>query len=135
MLMIRLEKHVNICIMKFRSLFENEALVKVFGREHPGYVCGMGLGVTPSQIIGSKSYSTGSGSSSDVAKIQKMQSEIDMLKAQVAEVDVLKEQLTFHMQHVKSNKVTDLESPINARPSSESSHRLKQHATLSRGTM
>ena len=89
------------------SSSENEAaFIKVFGKEHPGYVRGLGLGVTPSQITGCSSRSTASTSSSDAnAKITRMQIEIDALKAQVAEVDVLKEQLDFLMQIAKGNQV------------------------------
>ena len=35
--------------------FEKEAFVKVFGG-HAGYVCSMGLGITPSQISTHSSY-------------------------------------------------------------------------------
>lgn len=65
---------------------ESEAFVKVFREEHPGYVRGMGLGVTPSQILGSGSHSATYSSDVNV-KIAKMQSEIDLLTTQVAEVD------------------------------------------------
>ncbi|KAJ1388288.1 hypothetical protein SESBI_39261 [Sesbania bispinosa] len=43
----------------------------------------MGLGVTPTQIIGSCSSSMRSGSPSDAATIEQLQSEIEMLKARV----------------------------------------------------
>ncbi|XP_020224573.1 uncharacterized protein LOC109806544 [Cajanus cajan] len=101
---------------------ENEAFLKVFGKEHPGYVRGMGLGVTPTQIIGSYSSSTRSGSSSDAATIAQLRSEVEVLKARVGEVDVLKEQLAFLMQIVKGNQATELESPADLRRSSQSSH-------------
>ena len=76
---------------------ENEAFVKVFGKEHAGYVRSMGLGITPSQI---SSRSTRSASSSIEAneKMLNMQAEIDSLKDKVAQVDALKEQVAFLMQ-------------------------------------
>ncbi|XP_020222046.1 uncharacterized protein LOC109804600 [Cajanus cajan] len=101
---------------------ENEAFLKVFGKEHPGYVRGMGLGVTPTQIIGSYSSSTRFGSSSDAATIAQLRSEVEALKARVGEVDVLKEQLAFLMQIVKGNQAAELESPADLRRSSQSSH-------------
>ncbi|KAJ1382710.1 hypothetical protein SESBI_44023 [Sesbania bispinosa] len=107
---------------EIQESYESEAFIKIFGKEHPGYVRGMRLGVTSTQIVGSCSSSSRTASSSEVAKIAQMQSEIDTLKAHVAEVDVLKEQLTFLMQAVKGNQAVDLESPTNLRRSSESSH-------------
>ncbi|KAL2328174.1 hypothetical protein Fmac_021601 [Flemingia macrophylla] len=63
----------------------------------------MGLGVSPSQIIGSSSRATSSTTSFESnERIEQMQAEIDSLKAQVAETP-------------------DLESPVNRR-SSEGSH-------------
>ncbi|KAJ1391181.1 hypothetical protein SESBI_36877 [Sesbania bispinosa] len=47
---------------------ENEAIIKVFGKEHPEYVRGMGLGVTPTQIAGSCSSSSRITSSSEAVK-------------------------------------------------------------------
>ncbi|XP_029125595.1 uncharacterized protein LOC114915277, partial [Cajanus cajan] len=82
---------------------ENEAFLKVFGKEHPGYVRGMGLEVTPTQIIGSYSSYTRSGSSSNAATIAQLQ-------------------LAFLMQIVKVNQEAELESPADLRRSSESSH-------------
>ncbi|KAJ1395480.1 putative transposase, Ptta/En/Spm, plant [Sesbania bispinosa] len=114
---------------------ENEAFIKVFGKEHPGYVRGMGLGVTPTQIIGSCSSSMRSGSPSDAATIAKLESEIEMLKTRVGEVDVLKEQLAFLMQTVKGNQAADLESPRDLRRSSQSSHVPKDNGGSSQGAI
>ncbi|KAL2321999.1 hypothetical protein Fmac_026378 [Flemingia macrophylla] len=111
---------------------ENEALLRVCGKEHPGYVRGMGLGVSPSQIIGSSSGATSSSTSFESnERIEQMQAEIqslkaqvaeiDSLKAHVAEVDVLKQHIAFLMQHAKGDETPDLESPVNKR-SSEGSH-------------
>jgi hypothetical protein len=90
----------------------NGAFVKVFGKEHNGYVQGLGLGVTPSQIFG---HSSRPSSVAD-AKIAKMQSEIDVLSKQVAEVEALKakvaefeqlkEQFAFIMANIKGNHVS-----------------------------
>jgi len=41
-----------------QNFSENEAFVRVLGKEHPRYVRGMGLKVRPSQIIGSTSHPT-----------------------------------------------------------------------------
>ncbi|KAL2322003.1 hypothetical protein Fmac_026382 [Flemingia macrophylla] len=91
---------------------ENEAFLRVCRTEHPGYMRGMGLGVSPSQIIGSSSGATSSSTSFESnERIKQMQAEIqslkaqvieiDSLKAQVAEVDVLKQQIAFLMQRAK----------------------------------
>ncbi|PNX91732.1 hypothetical protein L195_g047866, partial [Trifolium pratense] len=58
----------------------NQSFVKVFGKEHNGYVRGVGLGVTPSQIFG---HSSRHSTSVADAQIAKMQSEIDALTTQV----------------------------------------------------
>ncbi|KAL2319502.1 hypothetical protein Fmac_028471 [Flemingia macrophylla] len=111
---------------------ENEVFLRVCGKEHPGYVRGMGLGVSPSQIIGSSSGATSLTTSFESnERIEQMQAEIqtlkaqvakiDPLKAQVAEVDVLKQQIAFLMQRAMRDETPDLESPVNKR-SSEGSH-------------
>jgi len=81
---------------------ENEAFVKVFGKEHAGCVRSMGLGITPSQI---SSRSTRSASSSIEANeiMLKMQAEIDSLKDKAAQVDALKEQVAFLLQMQMQN--------------------------------
>ena len=86
----------------------------VFGKEHHGYVRGMRLGPTPSQINGSSSRPSVSTSSSTAdAKIAKMQSEIDVLtkevaevnelKAKVAEFDAMKEQFALIMANMQNH--------------------------------
>ncbi|KAK2430545.1 hypothetical protein QL285_028869 [Trifolium repens] len=99
----------------------NGAFVKVFGKEHNGYVRGLGLGVTPSQIFG---HSSRPSSVAD-AKIAKMQSEIDVLSKQVAEVEALKakvaefeqlkKQFAFIMANIKGNHVHNIGSPYEIR--------------------
>ena len=108
-----------------QSPSENEAFMKVFGKEHPGYVRGLGLGVTPSQIGCTSRFTSLASSLHANAKMEKMHSEIDALKAQVAEVDalkaqvaevdalkaqvaevdILKQQIAFLMQNAKENQV------------------------------
>ncbi|WJX29349.1 Asparagine-rich protein (ARP protein) [Trifolium repens] len=114
---------------------DNEAFVTVFGKEHHGYVRGMGLGPTPSQINGSSCRPSGSTSSSTAdAKIAKMQSEIDVLtkevaevnelKAKVAEFDAMKEQFALIMANMQ-NHGSNIGSPFEVRRSSESSHNVE----------
>ncbi|KAK2416746.1 hypothetical protein QL285_039115 [Trifolium repens] len=96
---------------------DNVAFVTVFGKEHHGYVRGMGLGPTPSQINGSSCRPSGSTFSSTAdAKIAKMQSEIDVLtkevaevnelKAKVAEFDAMKEQFALIMANMQNHGLT-----------------------------
>ncbi|KAL2329824.1 hypothetical protein Fmac_017405 [Flemingia macrophylla] len=112
---------------KLQEGSENEVFMRVCGKEHPGYIRGMGLGVSPSQIVGSSSSATSSTTSfesnermeqmqAEIESLKTQVAEIDSLKAQVTEVDVLKQQIAFLMQ-----RTPDLESPINKR-SSEGSH-------------
>ncbi|WJX77923.1 hypothetical protein P8452_61190 [Trifolium repens] len=101
---------------------DNEAFVTVFGKDHHGYVRGMGLGPTPSQINGS-SYrpSVATSSSTADAKIAKMQSEIDVLtkevaevnelKAKVAEFDAMKEQFAVIMANTQNHR-SNIGSPF-----------------------
>ncbi|KAK2443140.1 TCP-1/cpn60 chaperonin family protein [Trifolium repens] len=104
-------------------------------REHHGYVRGMGLGPTPSQINGSSCRPSGSTSSSTAdAKIAKMQSEIDVLtkevaevnelKAKVAEFDAMKEQFALIMANMQYHG-SNIGSPFEVRRSSESSHNVE----------
>ncbi|KAK2406786.1 hypothetical protein QL285_042474 [Trifolium repens] len=115
---------------------DNKAFVTVFGKEHHGYVRGMGLGPTPSQINGSSFRPSGSISSSTAdAKIAKMQSEIDVLtkevaevnelKAKVAEFDAMKEQFALIMANMQ-NHGSNIGSPFEVRRSSESSHNVEE---------
>ncbi|XP_058740976.1 uncharacterized protein LOC131613314 [Vicia villosa] len=117
------------------SVSENEAFQKVFGKEHPGYVRCMGLGVTPSQINGS----TRSGSSlEENEKIKEMQEEINALKEKNSKIDELmdavaflkqrdiamKEEIERLRQMPNSSGRQGLESSADGRRSSESSYRI-----------
>ncbi|KAL2326950.1 hypothetical protein Fmac_020377 [Flemingia macrophylla] len=75
----------------------------------------MGLGVSPSQIIGSSSTATSSTTSfesnermeqmqAEIESLKAQVAEIDSLKAQVAEVDVLKHQIAFLIERVADIK-------------------------------
>nr|XP_027193090.1 uncharacterized protein LOC101499526 [Cicer arietinum] len=115
----------------------NEAFVNVFGKEHLRYVCCMGLGITPSQITTSTSHSVRSMSSSEAnEKMEKMQAEIDRLKKRDSEVDMLKEKIAFllQMQNSRDKQEMDIESPIDGRRLSESSHQPDDRGTTSLGT-
>ena len=103
---------MHLCVMQeklqneLQTCSENEAFQRVCGKEHPGYVRGMGLGVRPSQINASSSHSSASTTSFEAnQKMEQMQAEINSLKVQVAEVDILKEQIAFLMQQVRRNEV------------------------------
>ncbi|KAL2324122.1 hypothetical protein Fmac_023180 [Flemingia macrophylla] len=92
---------------ELQNCFENEAFLRVCGKEHPGYVRGMGLGVSPSQVIRSSSRAISSTTSFESnERIEQMQAEINSLKAQVAEVDVLKQQIAFLMQRANRDQET-----------------------------
>ncbi|RHN74036.1 putative transposase, Ptta/En/Spm, plant [Medicago truncatula] len=107
---------------------ENEAFVKVFGKEHPGYVRSMGLGIPPSQISTShRARATSSFEANE--KMLKMQAEIDSLKDKASQVDILKEQVAFlmQMQNSREKQPTNTESPRDGVRSSESSYRLENH--------
>ncbi|KAL2343759.1 hypothetical protein Fmac_005044 [Flemingia macrophylla] len=117
---------------QMQNCSENEAFMRVCGKEHPDYVHGMGLGVSPSQIVGSSFGATSSTTSiesnermeqmqAEIESLKAQVAEIDSLKAQVAEVDVLKQQIAFLMQRAKGDETPYLESPINKR-SSKGSH-------------
>ncbi|XP_058724990.1 uncharacterized protein LOC131596369 [Vicia villosa] len=125
------------------SVSENEAFQKVFGKEHPGYVRCMGLGVTPSQINGS----TRSGSSlEENEKIKEMQEEINALKEKNSKIDELMDAVAFLKQ--RDNAMTEeierlrqmqnssgrqgLESSADGRRSSESSYRIADNRSSGR---
>ena len=80
---------------------ENEAYAKIFGKEHAGYVRGMGFGVCPSQVFKSTSNHGGGTSSScshgsETAKIQQMEVE---LKENKAAVSILQAQVNYFLKH------------------------------------
>ncbi|KAK2396435.1 hypothetical protein QL285_058089 [Trifolium repens] len=122
---------------------DNEAFVTVFGKEHHGYVRGMGLGPTPSQINGSSCRPSGSTSSSTAdAKIAKMQSEIDVLtkevaevnelKAKVAEFDAMKEQFDLIMANMQ-NHVACVNANFGLSAKSNQSSSSQEHTKDSEG--
>ena len=79
-------------IIRSQSSSENEAFIGVLGKEHPGYVRGMGLGVVPTQVYGSSSssssrrYSTGG-----------TQAEVDALRKTVHQ---LLQRIEVNVQHI-----------------------------------
>ena len=70
--------------------FEHEAYAKVFEKEHPRYVGGMGFGVCPSQVLGSSSHSGGSMQFSAIGAPSR--AEYDSLKSQL---QLLQKQVNF----------------------------------------
>ncbi|WJX57589.1 Asparagine-rich protein (ARP protein) [Trifolium repens] len=86
-----------------KTHLENEAFVKVFGKEHGGFARSKGLGVTPSQLTTTRSTRL-TCSSEDNEKMKKMQDEIDLLREKASQVDILKEQVAFLMQVHNSSK-------------------------------
>ncbi|RYR26454.1 hypothetical protein Ahy_B02g060690 [Arachis hypogaea] len=108
---------------------ENEAYVKVFGKENSSYVRGMGFGVRPSQMIGSLSRSRESMQSTTTSGPSR--AEYQNLKLQV---QLLQEQVNFLVNHQKGQlppgfptEVADFESPTHTRPYSSASHEPQQH--------
>ncbi|XP_057757041.1 uncharacterized protein LOC130976250 isoform X3 [Arachis stenosperma] len=108
---------------------ENEAYVKVFGKENSSYVRGMGFGVRPSQMIGSLSRSRESMQSTTTSGPSR--TEYQNLKLQV---QLLQEQVNFLVNHQKGQlppgfptEVADFESPTHTRPYSSASHEPQQH--------
>ncbi|XLT48541.1 hypothetical protein HN873_041145, partial [Arachis hypogaea] len=75
---------------------ENEAYVKVFGKENSSYVRGMGVGVRPSQMIRSLSCSRESMQSTTTSGPSR--TEYQNLKLQV---QLLQEQVNFLVNHQK----------------------------------
>nr|XP_025628945.1 uncharacterized protein LOC112722188 [Arachis hypogaea] len=108
---------------------ENEAYVKVFGKENSSYVRGMGFGVRPSQMIGSLSRSRESMQSTTTSGPSR--TEYQNLKLQV---QLLQEQVNFLVNYQKGQlppgfptEVADFESPTHTRPYSSASHEPQQH--------
>nr|XP_025627282.1 uncharacterized protein LOC112720529 [Arachis hypogaea]XP_025635444.1 uncharacterized protein LOC112729480 [Arachis hypogaea] len=108
---------------------ENEAYVKVFGKENSSYVRGMGVGVRPSQMIRSLSCSRESMQSTTTSGPSR--TEYQNLKLQV---QLLQEQVNFLVNHQKGQlppgfptEVADFESPTHTRPYSSASHEPQQH--------
>ncbi|KAL2347511.1 hypothetical protein Fmac_001511 [Flemingia macrophylla] len=91
---------------EMQNCSENEVFLRVCGKKHPGYVRGMGLGVSPSQIIGSSSHATSTTTSFESNKrIEQMQAEMNSIKAQVVEVDVLKQRIAFLMPRANRDQI------------------------------
>ncbi|KAJ1427131.1 putative transposase, Ptta/En/Spm, plant [Sesbania bispinosa] len=127
---------------------EEDAYTNVFGKENPGRVRGMGFGVCPSQVLGpaycfgNSTMSSSSGdSSSELAKLktelEASNARVEALEQEVAKVRSLEDQISFLMQNyggqfpARFNRVTDLGSPTEARPSSSGSHNPQNHGPSS----
>ena len=75
----------------------NDAYIKVFGKEHPGRVRGMGFGVCPTQVLGSSSSSTASIPNADLNQLRlELQQSNDRVRA-------LEEQVAMLMQNYHPN--------------------------------
>ncbi|XP_061337707.1 uncharacterized protein LOC133284655 [Gastrolobium bilobum] len=107
---------------------KEEAYERVFGKEHPGRVRGMGFGVVPTQMrkrCGDSASSSSAGPSQ--AEYDSLKEELDTLKGKMREIDTLKAQMTSIIQQIGAqqpchiNEVTDLGSP-GVRRSSHGSH-------------
>ena len=85
----------------------DDAFAKLFGKEHPGRVRGMGFGVCPSQVFKSSSGHYGGTSSScdhgpETAKIQQMEVE---LKENKATISLLQAQVNYFIKHCMGGEV------------------------------
>ncbi|RYR54363.1 hypothetical protein Ahy_A06g029618 [Arachis hypogaea] len=79
------EKSEQLTLLQANESSTDDAYIKLFGKEHPGCVRGVGFGVYPSQIMKS-SNSLGGASSScnhdfDMAKVRSMEVELQENKA------------------------------------------------------
>ena len=84
--------------MQTETPSKDDAFTRVFGKEHPGRVRGMGLGVCPSQVFGSTgrtSMSSTTGAPSNAA----WQELVSELKASNARIQALEEQMSYLMQN------------------------------------
>ncbi|KAJ1397630.1 hypothetical protein SESBI_31683 [Sesbania bispinosa] len=130
----------------------------IFGKEHPGHVRGIGFGVCPSQVIGpayrfgNSTMSSSSGDSSSEltklkteleasnARVEALEQEVEKvrtLEQEVAKVRSLEDHISFLMENYRGqlparfNQVTDLGSPMEARPSSSAGHNPQNHGPSS----
>ncbi|XP_057446792.1 uncharacterized protein LOC130738697 isoform X2 [Lotus japonicus] len=108
---------------------EEDAFTTVIGKEHHGYVRGMGFGVCPSKVFKGFGSTSTNGSSAQVNKLQSEletgRSRVDTLVQEVERFKGLEAQLAFVMQQLVSqgfNQVSDLGSPNEPRRSSSASH-------------
>ncbi|XP_039116512.1 uncharacterized protein LOC120251895 [Dioscorea cayenensis subsp. rotundata] len=102
-------------IIRSQGSSENEAFTSVFGKEHPGYVRGMGLGVVPTQIYGSSSSSSrrNEASGGTQAEINELRDTVQLLRQQVQEneqrfqqqLSILTQQLANQNQNIATNQV------------------------------
>ncbi|XP_039139068.1 uncharacterized protein LOC120276403 [Dioscorea cayenensis subsp. rotundata] len=73
-------------VIQSQILSENDAYISVFGKEHPGYVRGLGLGVVKTQIYGSSSNSNSMPYSGGPTQVEfdAMKEKIKQLEEQIA---------------------------------------------------
>ncbi|XP_020973239.1 uncharacterized protein LOC110269718 [Arachis ipaensis] len=123
------EKSEQLTLLQANESSTDDAYIKLFGKEHPGHVRGVGFGVCPSQVMKS-SNSLGGASSScnhdfDMAKVLSMKVELQENKAAIS---LLQAQVTYFINHCMGGKVPHdfptatnngvAESPMETRPPS-----------------
>ncbi|RYR02487.1 uncharacterized protein LOC110263195 [Arachis ipaensis] len=123
------EKSEQLTLLQANESSTDDAYIKLFGKEHPGRVRGVGFGVGLSQVMKS-SNSLGGVSSScnhdfDMAKVCSMEVELQENKATIS---LLQAQVTYFINHCMGGKVPHdfptatndgvTNSPIETRPPS-----------------
>ncbi|RYR21509.1 hypothetical protein Ahy_B03g066818 [Arachis hypogaea] len=123
------EKSEQLTLLQANESSTDDAYVKLFGKEHPGRVRGVGFGVCPSQVMKSSNSFGGVSSSCnhdfDMAKVRCMEVELQENKATIS---LLQAQVTYFINHCMGGKVPHdfptatnngvAYSPIETRPSS-----------------
>ncbi|XP_039127580.1 uncharacterized protein LOC120263682 [Dioscorea cayenensis subsp. rotundata] len=114
-------------ISRSQNSSQNEAFTSVFGKDHPGYVRGLGLGVSPTQVYGSSSslsckcYATrGTTTKDDGLReiVQQLRQQVQQNQDQIA---FLTQQLANQNANLTPNQ-DNVESPAIGRRSSQGSH-------------
>ncbi|XP_020967642.1 uncharacterized protein LOC107615848 [Arachis ipaensis] len=123
------EKSEQLTLLQANESSTDDAYVKLFRKEHPGRVRGVGFGVCPSQVM--KSSNSFRGVSSlcnhdfDMAKVRSMEVELQENKVTIS---LLQAQVTYFINHCMGGKVPHdfptatnnevADSPIETRPPS-----------------
>ncbi|XP_039131794.1 uncharacterized protein LOC120268457 [Dioscorea cayenensis subsp. rotundata] len=114
-------------ISRSQNSSENEAFTSVFGKDHPGYVKGLGHGVSPTQVYSSSSSSSckcnasrGTSTEDDglIEIVQQLRQQVQQHQDQIA---LLTQQLANQNADLTPNQ-DNVESPAIGRRSSQGIH-------------
>ncbi|KAH7669153.1 hypothetical protein IHE45_11G059200 [Dioscorea alata] len=122
-------------VIQSQNSFENGAFINVLGKEHSGYVRGLGLGAVPTQVYGASSSSSGrySASGGTPSELEALRETVRQLTQQVElhqhQIAFLTQQLANQGQNAAPNMKNTGSASIGRRSSQDSHSAHGEHSS------